>query len=133
MVFPLMYLQEINMQWNNSYMCIVYTFSGYNMKKISEMLILSILMTSVFAIPISAAIYTAPSRLFFGEPPSVFDLRDYNGARDDLQQLIEQYPDTEIFGKAYLRLADATKLAGLNPQAAQLYQRVYNFELFCNL
>jgi tetratricopeptide (TPR) repeat protein len=56
-------------------------------------------------------------------------LRDYNGARDDLQQLIEQYPDTEIYGQAYLRLADATKLAGLNAQAAQLYQRVYNFEL----
>lgn len=57
------------------------------------------------------------------------NLRDYNGARDDLQQLIEQYPDTEIYGQAYLSLADATKLAGLNAQAAQLYQRVYNFEL----
>ncbi len=57
------------------------------------------------------------------------NLRDYHGARNDLKQLIEQYPDTEIYGQAYLRLADATKQAGLNAQAAQLYQRVYNFEL----
>lgn len=57
------------------------------------------------------------------------NLRDYHGARNDLKQLIEQYPDTEIYGQAYLRFADATKQAGLNAQAAQLYQRVYNFEL----
>jgi tetratricopeptide (TPR) repeat protein len=56
-------------------------------------------------------------------------LRDYPGARDDLKQLIEQYPDVEIYGQAYLRLADATMEAGLNAEAAQLYQRVYNFGL----
>jgi len=56
-------------------------------------------------------------------------LRDYPGARDDLKQLIEQYPDVEIYGQAYLRLADATMEAGLNSEAAQLYQRVYNFGL----
>jgi tetratricopeptide (TPR) repeat protein len=57
------------------------------------------------------------------------NLRDYNGARSDLRQLIEQYPETEIYGKAYLRLADVTRQAGLSEQAARLYQRVYNFEL----
>jgi len=56
-------------------------------------------------------------------------LRDYPGAREDLKQLIEQYPDVEIYGQAYLRLADATMEAGLNAEAAQLYQRVYNFGL----
>jgi TolA-binding protein len=56
-------------------------------------------------------------------------LRDYQGSQEDLRQLIEQYPDTEIFGQAYLRLADVTKLAGLNAEAAQLYTRVYNFGL----
>jgi tetratricopeptide (TPR) repeat protein len=57
------------------------------------------------------------------------NLRDYHGAREDLKQLIEQYHDTEIYGQAYLRLADATMEAGLNTEAAQLYQRVYNFGL----
>jgi tetratricopeptide (TPR) repeat protein len=56
-------------------------------------------------------------------------LRDYPGARDDLKQLIEQYPDVEIYGQAYLRLADATMEAGLYSEAARLYQRVYNFGL----
>jgi tetratricopeptide (TPR) repeat protein len=56
-------------------------------------------------------------------------LRDYPGAREDLKQLVEQYPDVEIYGQAYLRLADATKEAGLNDEAAKLYQRVYNFGL----
>ena len=54
------------------------------------------------------------------------DLRDYHGAREDLKQLIEQYPDSEIYGQAYLRLADATMEAGLDAEAARLYQRVYN-------
>jgi tetratricopeptide (TPR) repeat protein len=56
-------------------------------------------------------------------------LRDYPGAREDLKQLVEQYPDVEIYGQAYLRLADATMEAGLNAEAAKLYQRVYNFGL----
>ncbi len=57
------------------------------------------------------------------------ELRDYHGARQDLKQLVEQYPDTEIYGQAYLHLADATMEAGLNAEAARLYQRVYNFGL----
>ena len=57
------------------------------------------------------------------------DLRDYQSARKDLKQLIEQYPDIEIYGQAYLRLADVTKQAGLNAEAAQFYCRVYNFGL----
>ncbi|UCC99966.1 MAG: tetratricopeptide repeat protein [Phycisphaerales bacterium] len=56
-------------------------------------------------------------------------LRDHHGAREDLRQLIEQYPDTTIYGHAYLRLADATTEAGLKAEAARLYQRVYNFGL----
>ncbi len=56
-------------------------------------------------------------------------LRDHNGAREDLKQLVEQYDDCDIYGQAYLRLADATMEAGLRAEAAQLYQRVYNFGL----
>lgn len=56
-------------------------------------------------------------------------LRDYRGARDDLKQLIEQYDDSDVYGQAYLRLADATREASLTAEAALLYQRVYNFGL----
>ena len=57
------------------------------------------------------------------------NLRDYQGAREDLKQLIEQYPDTDIYGQAYLLYADVTKKAGLNVEAAQLFCRLYNFGL----
>ncbi|MBN2313803.1 MAG: tetratricopeptide repeat protein [Sedimentisphaerales bacterium] len=53
-------------------------------------------------------------------------LRDYHGARADLNQLIDQYPDTDIYEKAYWYLADATMEARLMAEAARLYQRVYN-------
>ncbi|MHC4567954.1 MAG: tetratricopeptide repeat protein [Planctomycetota bacterium] len=56
-------------------------------------------------------------------------LRDFRGARDDLRQLVEQYDDSEIYGQAYLRLADATREASFLAEAALLYQRVYNFGL----
>ena len=56
-------------------------------------------------------------------------LLDYPGARQDLKQLVEQYPDTEIAGKAYLCLADATAKAGLAAEAARLYGKVYNLSL----
>ncbi len=57
------------------------------------------------------------------------NLRDHQGAREDLRQLIEQYPDAEIYGQASLRLADATMEAGLKADAARLYQRIYNVAL----
>ncbi|MHC4071567.1 MAG: tetratricopeptide repeat protein [Planctomycetota bacterium] len=56
-------------------------------------------------------------------------LRDYHGAREDLTQLVEQYHDSDIYGQAYLSLAHATMEAGLYPDAALLYRRVYNFGL----
>jgi tetratricopeptide (TPR) repeat protein len=56
-------------------------------------------------------------------------LLDYPGARQDLKQLVEQYPDTEMAGKAYLCLADTTAKAGLKSEAARLYRKVYNLSL----
>jgi tetratricopeptide (TPR) repeat protein len=55
------------------------------------------------------------------------NLRDYHGAREDLKQLIEQYPDTEIYEQASWRLADVTMEAGLYAEAVRLYQGVHNF------
>jgi len=54
------------------------------------------------------------------------NLQDYLGAREDLKQLTEQYPDTEFSNQACLHLADATMKAGLLSEAAQLYCKVYN-------
>lgn len=56
-------------------------------------------------------------------------LRDYLGAREDLKQLIEQYPDTNISGRTYLYLADATMRAQLYDEAGQLYRKIYNLNL----
>jgi len=52
-------------------------------------------------------------------------LRDYLGAREDLQQLVEQYPDTEVGGKSYLYLADVSMKAQLYDEAGRLYSKVY--------
>lgn len=57
------------------------------------------------------------------------NLRDYLGAREDLEQLVEQYPDSELSGQASLHLADVTMKAGLLHEASQLYSKVYNLGL----
>ncbi|MHC4487665.1 MAG: tetratricopeptide repeat protein [Planctomycetota bacterium] len=53
------------------------------------------------------------------------DLHDYAGAREDLIQLVEQYPDVEFYGRACLNLADATMKVGLFHEAERLYRKVY--------
>jgi len=57
------------------------------------------------------------------------NLHDYSGAREDLTQLVEQYPDIEFYGQACLNLADATKKAGVLNDAERLYRKVYNLGL----
>ncbi len=57
------------------------------------------------------------------------NLRDYPGAREDLKQLVEQYPDTEFSDQACLYLADATMKARLYDEAARLYRKVYHLGL----
>lgn len=57
------------------------------------------------------------------------NLHDYSGARDDLTQLVEQYPDIEFYGQACLNLANATKKAGVLNDAVRLYRKVYNLGL----
>jgi len=61
------------------------------------------------------------------------NLLDYSGAREDLTQLVEQYPDTEFYGQACLNLADDTKIAGLLNEAERLYRKVYNLGLSLEL
>jgi tetratricopeptide (TPR) repeat protein len=61
------------------------------------------------------------------------NLHDYSGAREDLTQLVEQYPDTEFYGQACLNLADATRKAGVLNEAERLYRKVYNLGLSLEL
>ncbi len=56
-------------------------------------------------------------------------LRDYVGAKDDLKQLVELYPDSELADRAYLYLADTTMRAGSYEEATGLYRRVYDLGL----
>ena len=56
-------------------------------------------------------------------------LRDNFGARLDLKQLVEQYPDTDIAVNAYLYLAETTANAGLQSEAGRIYRKVYNLSL----
>lgn len=57
------------------------------------------------------------------------NLRDYVGAHEDLKQLVELYPDTELSDRACLDLADATMKAGLYDEATDLYRKVFNLGL----
>jgi len=57
------------------------------------------------------------------------NIRNYSDARQDLLQLVELYPDTEISEQASLYLADATMEAELYDEAQRLYRKVYNLGL----
>jgi TolA-binding protein len=57
------------------------------------------------------------------------NLRDYTGARQDLTELIIQYPDCKVIDTASLYLAEATMQAGMYDEAIKIYKRVYNLDL----
>lgn len=57
------------------------------------------------------------------------ELHDFIGARQDLKQLVEQYPDNELYGRACLQLAEATMKAGFSYEAGRLYSKVYHLGL----
>jgi tetratricopeptide (TPR) repeat protein len=70
----------------------------------------------------------APFALFNSSKLKV-GLRDYFGAKEDLKQLVEQFPDSRLYEQACLYLADVTKQTGALQEAARLYQKVYNLSL----
>lgn len=57
------------------------------------------------------------------------NLRDYPGARNDLKQLVGQYPDSELTVQACLYLADATMKVQRYYEAELLYRKVYNLNM----
>jgi len=56
-------------------------------------------------------------------------IRDYEGARKDLEQLVSQYPDSDVTTRAYADLAEYTLKVGLTTEAAKVYRKVYNLRL----
>ncbi|MHC4740807.1 MAG: tetratricopeptide repeat protein [Planctomycetota bacterium] len=57
------------------------------------------------------------------------NVKDFVGAKQDLEQLVSQYPDSEVTTRAYVHLADYTAKAGLIEEAAKIYRKVYNLAL----
>ena len=56
-------------------------------------------------------------------------LRDYVGAHEDLRQLVNLHPDSELSDRACLDLADTSMKAGLYEEATDLYRKVFNMGL----
>jgi len=56
-------------------------------------------------------------------------VKDYVGAKQNLEQLVSQYPDSEITTQAYVYLAEYTAKAGMMKEAARTYRKVYNLAL----
>jgi tetratricopeptide (TPR) repeat protein len=56
-------------------------------------------------------------------------LKDYRGGYDDLRQLVEQFPDSEIATTSSLYYADTAGRANLLEESARLYRKVYNLGL----
>ncbi len=57
------------------------------------------------------------------------NMKDYNGAARDLQELLIQYPDSRLVDQASLYLADATMNAELYDKAIKMYHKVFNIDL----
>jgi len=55
-------------------------------------------------------------------------IKDYNGSRKNLTQLVQQYPQSPVYIQAYLKLADNTLNARLYSDAVELYQKVYHLD-----
>ncbi len=52
-------------------------------------------------------------------------LHNYAGARKDLTELVEQFPNSKIVSSACINLADATYKTGLYSEAERLYKKAY--------
>lgn len=57
------------------------------------------------------------------------NLRDYGGARNDLQNLLDKYPDSDMFCKVYTSLGEATRKAGMLDEAVYVFQRLFHLNL----
>ncbi|MBN1124148.1 MAG: hypothetical protein JXA82_04010 [Sedimentisphaerales bacterium] len=70
----------------------------------------------------------APYALFNGSRIKT-EMRDYEGAKADLTELLIQYSDCQLVDEASLYLAEATMNAGLYEDAVRMFRKVYNLDL----
>lgn len=61
------------------------------------------------------------------------NLRDYEGARRDLNDLLIQYPECRLVDEASLYLAEATMEYGLYEDAEKMFDKVYKLNLSANI
>lgn len=61
------------------------------------------------------------------------NLKDYRGAYEDLRQLAEQFPDSQVAADSVLYYADAAFRADLKEQAAGIYKKAYYSALTSDL
>jgi tetratricopeptide (TPR) repeat protein len=57
------------------------------------------------------------------------NLHDYTGAKEDLDELIIQHPDTNIVDQASLYLSEATMMMGNYDDAIKMFRKVYNLDM----
>jgi TolA-binding protein len=57
------------------------------------------------------------------------NIHDYAGAREDLNEILIQYPDCKVVDQTSLYLAEATMAGGLYDDAVKMFQKVYNLDL----
>ena len=56
-------------------------------------------------------------------------MKDYAGARADLNELLIRYPDCMVADEALLNLAETTKISGLYQEAAKLYEQITHLNI----
>lgn len=56
-------------------------------------------------------------------------LRDYTGAREDLLEVLNGYPDSELSEQTYLSLGRVTMKAGLYEESIKLFRKLYFLDL----
>ncbi|MCD6175918.1 MAG: tetratricopeptide repeat protein [Planctomycetes bacterium] len=56
-------------------------------------------------------------------------MKDYAGARADLNELLIRYPDCMVADEALLNLAETTRINGLYPEAVRFYEQIFRLNI----
>ncbi|MHC4385624.1 MAG: tetratricopeptide repeat protein, partial [Planctomycetota bacterium] len=56
-------------------------------------------------------------------------MKDYPGARADLNELLIRYPDCMVADEALLNLAETTRISGLYQEAAKFYEQIFRLNI----
>ena len=56
-------------------------------------------------------------------------MKDYSGARADLNELLIRYPDCMVANEALLNLAETTRISGLYQEAGRFYEQIFRLNI----